>query len=116
MYLSPLASPQVDVFPRNQTVPEGKTTNISCKASGVPNLTVTWSFENKGLPSEATVKITEKESLLQLPDTVKHMEGAYKCTARNRVGEAEAISTLHVIGVLFILSCKSLQTSLFAQN
>lgn len=84
--------------PRNQTVPEGKRTNISCKATGVPKPTLSWIFNDGDLPSVADVNDTEEGSLLQLPNTTKIMEGKYKCTARNKAGAVDSISTLRVLG------------------
>ena len=88
----------VDVYPRYQTVPEGKTTNISCKAKGEPLPKLSWKFYEGELPPAAVIMNTTDESLLQLPNTTKRMEGRYKCKATNKAGEEHSTSTLHVLG------------------
>ncbi|XP_068759688.1 hemicentin-1-like [Montipora capricornis] len=89
--------PVVDVYPRNQTVPEGKTTNISCKATGVPLPKLSWKFDEEELPPTAVIMNTSDGSLLQLPNTTKRMEGTYKCKATNKAGREHSTSTLHVL-------------------
>ena len=95
-------APVVYVSPQNQTVVEGQTTNISCKASGVPHPKLSWKFENRELPRDAVITNTSNQSLLQLPETAKNMEGWYKCIAKNEAGEEYSNSTLHVLGLLFL--------------
>lgn len=94
-----LVSPQVYVFPRKQTVPEGNATTISCKATaGTPKPTFTWKFEERDLPSVANVSTTEEGSLLHLSNTTKGMGGIYKCTATNKADNATSNATVHVLG------------------
>ncbi|XP_068713480.1 peroxidasin homolog [Montipora foliosa] len=90
-------APIVSVFPQNQTVVEGETTNISCKASGVPHPNVSWKSASKELPTNAVIKKTSNQSLLQLPKTAKSMEGWYQCIAKNDAGEDYYSSTLYVL-------------------
>ena len=96
-------SPVVSVFPKKQTVYEGLSTNISCKASGVPQPNISWKFANGELPTEAVIKKTSNQSLLHIPKTAKSMEGWYQCKAENEAGEEYSNSTLHVLGLLFLL-------------
>ncbi|XP_068691056.1 vascular endothelial growth factor receptor 1-like [Montipora foliosa] len=92
-----LVAPVVYVSPQNQTVVEGQTTNISCKASGVPHPKLSWKFENGELPTGAVNRNTSNPSLLLLPKTAKNMEGWYQCIAKNEAGEESSNSTLHVL-------------------
>ena len=89
--------------PTNQTVPEGKATNISCKiTAGVPKPTLSWSFKNKRLPSVTTKELvneTEEGSVLHVQNITKDMEGRYNCTARNKASTANDFSTLRVLGM-----------------
>lgn len=84
--------------PRNQTVPEGKATNISCKATGVPKPTITWKFKGEDVPSGAIVNDIEEGTLLQLRNTTKGMEGTYECTAENKANTTASSATIHVLG------------------
>ena len=102
----------VDVYPRNQTVPEGKTTNISCKATGAPLPKLSWKFDEGELPPTAVIMNTSDGSLLQLPNTTKSMEGRYKCKATNKAGEENSTSTLHVLGLYRLQIVKGVNFSI----
>ncbi|XP_068691090.1 scavenger receptor cysteine-rich domain-containing group B protein-like [Montipora foliosa] len=95
-------APVVYVSPQYQTVAEGETSNISCKASGVPQPKLSWKFENGELPTDAVITNTSNPSLLLLPKTAKSMEGWYQCIAKNEAGEESSNSTLHVLGTEMI--------------
>ncbi|XP_068703720.1 uncharacterized protein [Montipora foliosa] len=97
IWIEVIVAPVVYVSPQNQTVVEGQTTNISCKASGVPHPKLSWKFENTELPRDAVIANTSNQSLLQLPKTAKNMEGWYKCIAKNEAGEEYSNSSLHVL-------------------
>ena len=86
--------------PNTQIVPEGQTTNISCKVTGVPKPKITWKFEDGDLPSAVNVSTTEEGSRLQARNTTKGMEGDYKCTATNKADSAASTATVHVLGTL----------------
>ncbi|XP_068759681.1 fibroblast growth factor receptor 1-like [Montipora capricornis] len=97
IWIDVIAYPVVDVYPRNQTVPEGKTTNISCRAKGEPVPKLSWKFDEGEPPSTALIMNTSDGSLLQLPNTTKFMEGMYNCKGTNMAGEEHSTSTLHVL-------------------
>ncbi len=94
----PKVSPQIVVSTRNQTVPEGNTTELFCKATGFPKPTVSWKFNDGRLPSRAFEKPTEDGSNLLLPNVTKDMEGTYRCTAENKANTTSLTSTLRVLG------------------
>ena len=99
--MAKLAFPQVSVSPTNQTVPEGKASNISCKVTaGALKPTLSWSFKDKRLLPD-TVNVTEIEngSVIHMLNTTKSMEGTYTCMANNSAGAANATSTLRVLGM-----------------
>ena len=89
----------VDVYPRNQTVLEGRPTVMSCTAKGVPPPALSWIFDNRELPSDAVISNISETSILQLLKTSKSMEGWYKCKAKNKAGDACSNSSLHVLGL-----------------
>ena len=86
--------------PPNQTIPEGKPANISCKATGFPKPTLRWTFsEDRDLPQGAVVEYNESRSLLKLKNVSKLMAGTYKCTAKNKANSTTATATLRVLGM-----------------
>ena len=91
-------SPQIYVSPRNKSVPEGHPVNFSCKATGVPKPTISWTFNDGDLPSGINETSHGEGSFLELLYTTKHMEGIYECTAENKVNTATSSAYLHVFG------------------
>ena len=89
----------VNVYPRNQTAFEGKSTEITCIAKGVPSPAISWTFDKGELPSHAKIRNSPGQSALQLSKTSKRMEGWYTCKAKNKAGEAFSSSILHVLGL-----------------
>ena len=86
--------------PPNQTIPEGKPANISCKATGFPKPTLRWTFsEDRDLPQGAVVEYSESRSFLKLKNVSKLMAGTYKCTAENKANSTTATATLRVLGM-----------------
>ena len=88
----------VEVYPRNQTVLEGRPTVMNCTAKGVPHPALSWTFENGELPSDAETSNFSDRSILHLLKTSKSMQGWYTCKANNKAGEASSNSSLHVLG------------------
>ena len=84
--------------PRNQTVPEGKTAVLICKATGFPKPAITWTFNDRSVPSLAIEKHTEEGYQLLLQNVTKYMEGIYKCTAKNKASKASSTASLGILG------------------
>ena len=99
IFICELALPVVDVYPRNQTVLEGRPTVMNCAAKGIPRPVLSWTFNDGELPPDAEIRNFSDQSILQLSKTSKSMEGWYKCKAKNKAGEACSKSTLHVLGL-----------------
>jgi len=91
-------SPQIRVSPSNKSVPEGYPANFSCKATGVPKPILPWKFNDGELPLGVNQSSLGKGSFLELPRTAKHMEGIYKCTAKNKANATASSAYLHVFG------------------
>ena len=86
--------------PSNQTIPDGKPANISCKASGFPKPTIRWTFsEDRDLPQGAVVEYNESRSFLKLKKVSEVMAGTYKCTAKNKANSTTATAILRVLGM-----------------
>ena len=99
-YSFEIESPQAFVSPSNQTVPEGKPANISCRATGFPKPTLRWTFSEDGdLPQGAIVEYNESRSFLKLKNVSKLMAGTYKCTAKNKANSTTATASLRVLGM-----------------
>ena len=99
-YSFEIESPQAFVSPSNQTVPEGKPANISCKATGFPKPTLRWTLSEDGdLPQGAVVEHNEGRSFLKLKNASKLMAGTYKCTAKNKANSTTATASLRVLGM-----------------
>ena len=84
--------------PSNKSVPEGHPANFSCKATGVPEPRLSWTFNDGDLPSGVNQTSLGNGSFLELPSTTKQMEGIYKCTAENKAEAATSSAYLHVFG------------------
>ncbi|KAK2556020.1 Hemicentin-2 [Acropora cervicornis] len=91
------AFPVVDVYPRNQTVLEGRPTVMNCTGKGIPRPVLSWTFNDGELPPDAAIRNLSDQSILQLSKTSKSMEGWYTCKAKNKAGDALSNSTLHVL-------------------
>ncbi|XP_067023882.1 contactin-5-like [Acropora muricata] len=91
------AFPVVDVHPRNQTVLEGRPAVMNCSAKGVPHPALSWAYKNGELLPGAAIRNYSNQSILQLSNTSKSMEGWYTCKAKNKAGDSSSNSTLHVL-------------------
>ena len=94
-----LVFPVVDVYPRSQTVLEGRPTVMSCTAKGIPRPVLSWTFNDGELPQDAALRNLSDQSILLLSKTSKSMQGCYTCEAKNKAGDARSDSTLHVLGL-----------------
>ena len=104
--------------PSNQTIPEGKPVNISCKATGFPKPTLRWTFSEDGdLPLGAVVEYNEGRSFLKLKNASKLMGGTYKCIAKNKANSTTATAALRVLGMFwFYTNYINLYILIFMQN
>ena len=91
-------SPQIYFSPRNKSVSEGHPVNFSCKATGVPKPTFSWTYNDGDLPSGIKETSHGDGSFLDLLYTTKRMEGIYKCTAENKANTTTSSAYLHVFG------------------
>ncbi|XP_067049174.1 neuronal growth regulator 1-like [Acropora muricata] len=104
VWIDVLAFPVVDVYPRSQTVLEGRTTVMNCTAKGVPRPALSWTFEDGELPPDAAISNFSDQSILHLSKTSKRMQGWYTCRAKNKAGDARSNSSLQVLGKRFTLT------------
>ena len=89
----------VDVYPRDQTVPEGSLTVMTCTTKSVPRPALSWTFNNGEPPPDSVIRNFYEKSILHLFKTSKSMEGRYTCKAKNKAGDAYSNSILHVLGL-----------------
>ena len=95
-------SPQIITPPISRYVTEGDRVDLICRASGVPEPTLVWTFNNGNLPSGINQFNRKGESNLVLPSVTKEMNGTYKCTAKNKANTAAYSAALRVYGKLRI--------------
>ncbi|XP_044172208.1 peroxidasin homolog [Acropora millepora] len=97
VYINVTVFPVVAIYPRNQTVLEGRPTTMNCTAKGVPRPTLSWTFDNQELPPDAAMSNSSYQSILRLFSTSKSMEGWYTCKAKNKAGVTFKNSFLYVL-------------------
>ncbi|XP_015769364.1 PREDICTED: hemicentin-2-like [Acropora digitifera] len=97
VWIDVLVFPVVDVYPRNQTVLEGRPTTINCTVKGAPRPALSWIFDNGELPPDAAISNFSDQFTLKLLKTSKSMEGWYTCKAKNKAGDACSNSSLRVL-------------------
>ena len=95
-------SPQIITPPISQYVTEGDRVDLICRASGIPEPTLVWTFNNGNLPSGINQFYHEGESNLVLPNVTKEMSGTYTCTAKYKANTAASSAVLRVYGKLKI--------------
>ena len=94
----------VAIYPRNQTVLEGRPTQMNCSAKGNPRPVLSWTSGNGELPPDAAISNYFYQSILRLFKTSKSMEGWYTCKAENKAGVAFTNSFLHVLGWFYFIT------------
>ncbi len=101
--------PQFIRRPKGETLNEGDSVKFSCKASGVPDPSVTWQFKGKTLKDEGRCEIYEEKEVhyLEIFDLELDDAGIYTCKLLNSAGRASASAELTVSG-----KCLSLNTIL----
>ncbi|XP_067023829.1 hemicentin-2-like [Acropora muricata] len=97
VWIDVIVFPVVAIYPRNQTVLEGRSTTMNCTAKGVPRPTLSWTFDNGELPPDAAMSNSSYQSILRLFSTSKSLEGWYTCNAKNKAGVAFTYSFLYVL-------------------
>ncbi|GCC31496.1 hypothetical protein chiPu_0009954 [Chiloscyllium punctatum] len=74
------------------TVRVGEIIRLHCLSQGTPPITYEWSKLNGSLPSRAVMR----NGFLQINLAVVSDSGKYRCLVKNKVGQSDAISTVHV--------------------
>ena len=96
-----ISSPTVAISPAKVTVNEGKTAFFQCSVSGNPKPAIKWS-KMKG---QSEISMSEvSEGKLTLRNVAGIYSGAYKCSASNILGQAQALAQLVVNGKFVFLS------------
>ena len=98
---SPVGPPDITVPPENVAVENGSNAEFNCTATGLGNLTFTWTTPVGTLPSSVESNDTAAmtaTSTLNLTGVDTRYRGDYICTVRNERGNDTAQATLSVIG------------------
>ena len=83
-------------------VMEGRTMNITCKVSGVPEPSISWSInetllnDSPYITSNVSLEGTI-ESQISISNIGSHQAGVYKCQASNNYGSRETFSKVYVM-------------------
>ncbi|XP_022651593.1 protein sax-3-like isoform X2 [Varroa destructor] len=95
--------PLISVLPVNQTVPEGESVTVHCKAepasagSSAPN--IRWLFNEKEIDEEDDDRITVEDTSLTIQDPVSDDSGLYTCIAWGDGRETRRSASLKVLQV-----------------
>ena len=84
--------------PSDQSVLEGESASLSCRASGVPAPTVTWLRNDLELPVDVRLNVDDGGTL-QLTELRRTDSGVYRCVAANSLGSVSEFARLHVYGL-----------------
>ena len=106
-----LVPPIITLPPRDQAARVGEEVTFTCSATGIPDPTIEWFFEETTkvysslLPScfcncnyvmieksFATIQVSQNESRLRVSDVTVGKEGTYKCVASNSPDTSAAAS------------------------
>ena len=104
-----LVTPTIVPFDFGETpVDTLDTASVTCVVSkGDTPIDIQWHFNNGKIHSNDGVMITkasQKTSILTIESARARHAGNYTCIARNKAGQTEHSSELHVIGKLVIYS------------
>lgn len=99
-----LVPPKVEAqeLVNDQSCVWGQDTRISWKFSGIEKPQVTWLFNGQLLPTNVRIQSTETDdgtAILLIHKAELADQGVYIARAANTVGEAEAKTTLNIVGI-----------------
>ena len=83
--------PSVQILPSQLQTVAGRTDQLFCEAQGVPNPTVSWTFNS-------TDDVISRDELLILDPVEQSHAGLYQCHAQNREGSSRASVSVTVNG------------------
>jgi len=91
------ARPRIVEQPADQSVLEGESASLHCRASGVPRPSVSWLKNDLDLPVDARLRLDDNGTL-QLTQLKRTDSGVYRCVASNSLGSVSEFARLHVFG------------------
>lgn len=83
--------------PSDQSVLEGASASLHCRASGVPRPSVSWLKNDLDLPVDARLRVNDGGTL-ELTELRRTDSGVYRCVASNSLGTVSEFARLHVFG------------------
>jgi len=93
------AGPRIVERPGDQSVLEGGSATLQCRASGVPRPSVSWLKNDLDLPSAADRRLlVDDDGTLRLTELRRADSGVYRCVASNSLGSVSEFARLHVLG------------------
>ena len=91
-----LDTPVITVAPQINTIFEGRTFNLTCKATGSESITYNWL-----LPNRTTVT----GSILQISNINRNDAGNYKCTASSTADNIKTLTALTTTNITVFCKC-----------
>jgi len=100
------AGPRIVERPGDQSVLEGGSATLQCRASGVPRPSVSWLKNDLDLPSAADRRLlVDDDGTLRLTELRRADSGVYRCVASNSLGSVSEFARLHVLGSVLSSLC-----------
>lgn len=94
--------PHIKPFELDEAVFAGESVHLDCHVSkGDTPVSISWSFQGQPITRKLGVKTTtlsERVSVLDIPNALGPNSGNYTCTATNKAGTATHTALLNVIG------------------
>lgn len=101
MFLLFIEIPEFLKTPQNRQVTIGSTVELECKATGPPNLVISWQLNGvSNFPAiqEKRWHVEPAQSVTFISDVQKVDEGIYSCIATNKDGSVTSNATVTVLG------------------
>lgn len=77
----------------------GEPLHMPIPITGAPTPTITWSKDNKPLPTRCQLQNSEEHTCLDVPKSIRDDSGLYKIHLANEYGQDEAVVKVIVMGM-----------------
>ena len=103
-------SPEIIVYPEAQRKTEGENATLSCKVTGNPVPTISWTRDGSPVNASGRISFQDDKKELTITNVNRTDSGEYRCVASNSLGnDTSNVVTLNV-QCKYILLCLSIKT------